>query len=317
VSPAVIAALVVSVLSLIGIVVNLVWTSRLAERQAERNAQRDYVYEARKRVYQELQPLFFQLVDACESAYGRITNLATASRLGKLDSWLRDPYYLESTIYRLIAPAVIVRLCRRKLTFVDLNVEPLLRGQFALAKLIYSTWNDGHDIARILGVADYADRGEGPKGEQPEGEELTEHIVIGQLDRVAAALTTTGEDERQRCLEFGEFQDAYAEKASPVHKHAQVVATLLEGFQPDTRPILWRLLLCQAHLHRAFVQSMVNSKIVSPGEVISGPEEREQFLWRQGPPTDEDRGALSEALATAREHAQREFSRLPEVSRPN
>ena len=48
----------------------------LAEKQAEKNARRDYLYEARKRLYQEYEPLLFQLVELSESALKRIYALA-------------------------------------------------------------------------------------------------------------------------------------------------------------------------------------------------------------------------------------------------
>ncbi len=34
----------------------------IADEKAEKDARRDYLYEARKRLYQEYEPLFFQLV---------------------------------------------------------------------------------------------------------------------------------------------------------------------------------------------------------------------------------------------------------------
>ncbi len=311
-------ALIVAGVSLVGTVVSLVWNARLQRRQAEQTAQRDYEYEARKRVYQELQPLLFQLSDACESAYGRIQNLALVSREGWLEgtepekNWLRGQYYRESTIYRLLLPAVLVRLCRSKLTLVDLSVEPRLRGQFALAKLIYSTWNDGYELAKIAGYGDkyHPERA----GHDP----TYQHVVTGQLDLAAAAITTTDASQERRPLDFGEFQRALAENGSDVSERVGVFEYLFEDFHPDRRPVLWRLLLCQAHLCRAFVKSMVVGEIVEPVDAIDLAEEGPEFRWRRGeaPATPEDKPVLSEilseALDAARRHAQDEFENLPE-----
>src|SRR2546430_6264740 len=60
------------------------WKADLAEKQAEKNARRDYVYEARKRLYQQYEPLLFQLVELSESAYRRIAALARSARQGHL-----------------------------------------------------------------------------------------------------------------------------------------------------------------------------------------------------------------------------------------
>jgi hypothetical protein len=53
---------------------------RLAEEKDERAARRDYEYDARKRLYQECEPLLFQLALLSDSAVGRITNQADMSK---------------------------------------------------------------------------------------------------------------------------------------------------------------------------------------------------------------------------------------------
>ena len=99
----------------------------LAEKQAEKNARRDYLYEARKRLYQEYEPLLFQLVELSDTALGRIYGLARTARESDLgpdhSGWLSpdnpsSSYYATNTIYRFLAPLVIIKLIQRRLTFV-------------------------------------------------------------------------------------------------------------------------------------------------------------------------------------------------------
>src|SRR5437588_3203958 len=94
----------------------------LAEKQAEKSARRDYEYEARKRLYQQYEPLLFQLVELSESALRRISGLAKSASKGNLrpdhTGWLapNDYYYdhyMASTIYRLLAPFAILKLIQR------------------------------------------------------------------------------------------------------------------------------------------------------------------------------------------------------------
>ena len=89
----------------------------LTETQAERAARRDYQYEARKRLYQQYEPLLFQLVEHCESAKERIYSLARSAKEGDLEKvgWLSkwDEYYLYSTIYFLLSPLVIFKLMQQ------------------------------------------------------------------------------------------------------------------------------------------------------------------------------------------------------------
>lgn len=56
----------------------------LAEERAERDARRDYEYEARKHLYQVCGPLIFQLTERSEDALYRIYSLARTSREGHL-----------------------------------------------------------------------------------------------------------------------------------------------------------------------------------------------------------------------------------------
>src|SRR6266571_930724 len=107
----------------------------LVEQQEERNARRDYQYEARKRLYQQYEPLLFQLVECCENAKERIYSLARTARLGDLEpkGWLSSKdYYLSSTIYFLLSPLVVFKLMQRSLTLVDLTVDPYLNDQYLL-----------------------------------------------------------------------------------------------------------------------------------------------------------------------------------------
>src|SRR3954447_7652784 len=76
--------------------------SRLVAQQKERDAELDYRYDAIKQLYTDLQPLFFQLSELCESAYLHTRGISRAARQGRLgagpQSWWRGDYYLRSTV---------------------------------------------------------------------------------------------------------------------------------------------------------------------------------------------------------------------------
>lgn len=98
VTPAVVAAIVAGATSLILALVNVLLALRQAtltreletvkaklNRQASENqALLDYQYEARRRLYTELQPHFFQLGELGDSAYTRIAGLAATAANGDL-----------------------------------------------------------------------------------------------------------------------------------------------------------------------------------------------------------------------------------------
>src|SRR5258708_3524665 len=111
---------------------------RFDEEDAERDAKRDYEYDARKRLYEQCGPILFQLVELCEAAYFRITGLAQTAKLKNLEpgreSFLRDSYYHTSTLYRLLAPSAALKLLQRRLTLVDLSLDLLMLRQYTLAR---------------------------------------------------------------------------------------------------------------------------------------------------------------------------------------
>jgi hypothetical protein len=68
--------------------------SAVQSRKTLEDARLDYQFEARKRLYNQVEPLIFQLTGLAESARSRIIDLAkTASNghLGDSDNWLDDP----------------------------------------------------------------------------------------------------------------------------------------------------------------------------------------------------------------------------------
>jgi uncharacterized protein YxeA len=77
----IIIAIITSVISLVTAAVTAIFTrkndsrlkyleNKLAIERAEQDARRDYEYEARKRLYQECEPILFQFAELSESALG-------------------------------------------------------------------------------------------------------------------------------------------------------------------------------------------------------------------------------------------------------
>ena len=126
--------------------------NQLAEKKAEHDAEREYEYEARKRLYKEAEPVLFRLGEAAENALYRVISLARTARNGNLGStdrsWLSEPgYYMASTIYNLLAPAAVFRLLQERLTLVDLGVDSRIQMQYLLAKIHYLSFTEDFALA--------------------------------------------------------------------------------------------------------------------------------------------------------------------------
>jgi hypothetical protein len=289
----------------------------LDEARAERDAQRDYTYEARKRLYAELQPLLFQLVELCESAYNRMLGLALAARQGHLGlgkgSWLAHGYYSLSTVHRFLAPLAAFRLCQRRLTLVDLSVDPEVRTLYLMAKQLYVTWNASFDLASAEPKIPYDpdNKNAWQLAHTDPACYARQHVVMGQLDQAIDGVTVGAEDAR-RVMTYGEFEQAYSDKKSPVRSSAAIVRDLFDGFHPDERPVLWRILLAEAHIYRALVRTFDpdSPETVRPPEAISV-EERKKFDWRLPGSTVSFEDAVETPFRAVRRYLQTQFSSTP------
>ena len=134
---------------------------KLAIEKDEQGAIRDYEYEARKRMYQEFEPILFLLVEHSESAIFRIFEIARAGRNGKLEpnvGWFGgngEGYIFSSTIYRLLLPLAVFRLMQRKLTIYDLDLVSSYKIQYLLSKQLYTSFSRDFDLAEYQPVLDY------------------------------------------------------------------------------------------------------------------------------------------------------------------
>ena len=134
--------------------------NRLASEKSLQDARIDYEYDAKKKLYQEYEPLLFQLNELSESAYKRILGLARTSRQGNLvphSGWLSNPtgYYIANTIYRFLAPLVVFRLMERRLTLFDLNLNSSFNYQYLFAKSLYHTFSRSFQLAEATPKLEY------------------------------------------------------------------------------------------------------------------------------------------------------------------
>jgi hypothetical protein len=127
--------------------------AEMADLNSSRSARRDYEYDARKRLYAEIEPLLFQLFEAAEQSYNRVKSLARTAQQGSLSTgphnWLdKDGYYLTSTIYYLFLTTVVFRLIKDRMTFVDLDLDEKITTKYYLTKIYAIAWTDDFVLSR-------------------------------------------------------------------------------------------------------------------------------------------------------------------------
>ena len=227
----------------------------LSRKQAENDARRDYQYEARKRLYHEYEPLRFQLLESSENALRHIKDIAAKAHAGDLgpNGWpaSRRHYYLKESIYRLLLPCAVYKLMTKRITLVDLQLDPLIHAQYILAKAVCLSYTHDFALADISKlpytpyVADWREkREENPKQYRRQG------FPIGRLDNALDALIESRGDDSYNIASFGRFEEKFdSVEDSDVRSGLGIVRDMFFEFHPDTRPILWRILTVQSLLY--------------------------------------------------------------------
>jgi len=291
------------------------------EQKAEKDARRDYEYEARKRLYEECEPLLFQLIELSENALHRIYSIARTAKAGELSSregWLSDTraYYTVSTVYKLMAPLVIYRLIQRRLTLVDLNVDPHINAQYSLAKRVYISFTDDFELARINPELDYDPNAE-PSAQvmrrQPD-KYVRQAIFVGWLDSLIDDFIKREADGSLRCMTYGEFEKAYFQEDAQIEPF-NIAVSLFLNFHPRTRPVLWRILVSQAHIYEGLIRTREMKFSYAEGNarplLTSVPEsEKWRFDWRHSEDTATDEEVLVIPFEVARSYLRKHLEQL-------
>jgi hypothetical protein len=274
---------------------------RLSGERARQDARLAYEYEALKRLYTELQPLLFQFSESCESAYNRIAGLAETARGSP--SWRTEDYYAYQTAFRLMEPLSILRLCRERLTVLDLSLEKSIADQYEAMKQLYRSWTNSRELAAAEPELDY-----GPfRDDRPDP---TQHLSVGQLELLIDALIVrdAGAEEaadrqvRSRHMGYGEFDRKLDDPSSNLAATFSLLARILQEphpgqpdkrqmFHPRQRPVLWRILLTQAHLCRWFMEQSRQPRALHPADAIPV-DDRKIFDWR----SNDDEASYDEAV---------------------
>ncbi|MGY4514298.1 hypothetical protein [Bradyrhizobium sp. USDA 3650] len=312
IEPSIVVALVAATASLVIAVISQFFTRRnqvaieelrdkIGSEKAERDAKRDYEYEARKRLYEQCGPILFQLVEHCEAAYFRIVGLAETAKSGNLepndeDSFLRDEYYHTSTLYRLLAPSATLKLLQRSITSVDLSLDALIWRQYALARQAFFAFGAEFSLAKLDPTLDYNpfDEDADQKARANPEKYYRQGLPLGAIEGAIEALLIA-EDGKMRLLSYSECEAAYAKKASSVRKQFDEISFLIDEFHPRSRPIFWRILVTQACLYRGiFEQSELKQEDWGVAKLAVPDSERPRFDWR----SEHDKSVTDAAVFT-------------------
>jgi hypothetical protein len=279
-------------LALFSLFVSFTLESFKGEQQIAVSAQaalQTYRYDARRRLYADCEPLFFELSESTAFALQTCSDLARPDICSKLrpernNSHSGGPWMLNRSseivaiLYALYYPLALWRLLKERLTLVDCSVDEGVHFRYKLARQLYSTFHQDVVLASVHPALPYDPRVQNWRTMRIEDPATYwwQGLTPGRLDRAVDAFLI-GDGAAKRVLTFGEFEDLYQktfESDSSQQKILGLAANPLYGFTPFERPVFWRLILVQAHLHHGLSRPVPPQ----PLRVLETREQLEEFL---------------------------------------
>jgi len=198
----------------------------------DRAAEREYMLEAKKRLYYLIGPLKFQLLIACSDAARRIESHGLVAEY-KLSL---DGYYGISTIYRILRPLAVSELIEQQIAYADFSVDDssisLLRFKHSATR----TLNDDNVIGCHPNV---------------NWNQQTEHLFFDTISEAAHALITVDNNGSKRVIEYYEFKKHFISDHN--NNGLNVLAKIIEKFTIKSKPLFWLRLVAFGYNCREYV----------------------------------------------------------------
>jgi hypothetical protein len=209
------------------------------EYLGDRAAERQYRFDAQKRLYAAIGPLRFQLVVACAEFVGRVIRIGSGKQ--PYSTSLKG-YFGRSTAFRLLRLVAITELIERQIAYADFSVDPSTSELLSFKKTVYRC------LSSSTVSLDH------PKANW---DHQVEHVFWDELSMIAAAMII---DDRAgisaRVMRFDEFTDTVTSDITCDKMLAAIkpIPRFLEDFTIASKPILWVRFVTLAQLCNSLVE---------------------------------------------------------------
>ncbi len=195
----------------------------------ERAAEREYLLEARKRLYLAIGPLKFQLLIACRDIAKRIEGHGFKAAY----SMKLSGYYGSNTLYRLLRPLAIAELIERQITCADFAVEESALDLLRFKKSAFHALTGGSLMCNHP---------------QVDWKRQSQHVFYDTLTEAANALIASSPDGNNRVLRYEEFCEM-----DFGHHGLASLAVIVDDFTIKSKPLFWVRLIAVGHICREFL----------------------------------------------------------------
>lgn len=281
-----------------------------------KSARVDYEYEARKRLYKEVEPVLFAAQLAARSLCGRLASFTPRIREGRITcdrtrNWLTvDPYFQQSTAYWIFVPMTYYRHLTRRISQFDLSLDRAVGRKFMTLGIFQSIPAADFDLAGMQGSAipyePYAEVSARRRNSDPARYRF-QGIVRGDVERFVSTMMI--ENDQMAPLEWFKFEREMAARHSDLKTAYEPIRDILINFHPSTHPVVWRAIIAYVLLSKFFTDA--RDYTVEEYDTLAPPSRWSDFDYRMA------EEAFDEAIPRAHYEAARTYMRNKLIERFN
>ncbi len=201
--------------------------AELERETGDADAEREYRFEARKRLAAVIGPLRFQLIQAAIFYRDRVTAIARY----RYDTRLHR-YFGRSTLYRLARLLALIELIERQMAYLDFSVDGAMIKLMRFRAEVFDALSGGDVLLGHPG-ADWTQQ--------------AEHLFRDEIPVIATAMMTQPAGEAVRVVRVDEFNAVLGPGTGQV-TYLQPLADQIARLDPTKTPILWLRLVAVAAL---------------------------------------------------------------------
>jgi hypothetical protein len=194
-------------------------------------AQRQYEFDAKRRLYTAISPLKFQLLIACRDFSQRVTGHGSR----EVYSTSLTSYYGQSFTFRILRLFAICELIERQMSFADFSVDSASPTLIRFSKSIAIALSGG-DLVKGHSKTSWNNQ--------------VEHVFYDSLSRAANAIIKS-DGPTERVMRFHEFSEFLSTSSGLKALHP--FPSLMEDFAVNKKPLWWTRLVAVGYLCNRYV----------------------------------------------------------------
>jgi hypothetical protein len=158
-------------------------------------------------------------------------------------------------------------MIERRLTLVDLGLDERIHTEFVLAQAIFRSLADEFLAAGLDPLLPYSPYVQGWREKREECPQRfrRQGLPVGRLNTAVDMLNVSRPGGEETLTTFGEFEPLLLDlDPADVRSGPGAARDLFAGFDPVTRPVLWRVLVIQVLLYWCYQSVVFGQPLPSP-----------------------------------------------------